>query len=119
MIHLEDQQSKVDQDKSLLDAALDEAKLSHAQFIHEQKELLKTSERLKLERQAIVQQILPESLALYETLRKSKKGVAVSGVEDQCCTICGSQLTPAEIQQAKSSLQIARCPSCGRILYAD
>lgn len=119
MIRMEDQQLKVNQDKSVLDAALEEAKSSHAQYIHEQEELLNTSERLKVERQAIVQQILPESIALYDALRKSKKGVAVAGVEDQCCTICGSQLTPAEIQQAKSSVQIARCPSCGRIIYAD
>jgi len=58
-------------------------------------------------------------LITYESLRQKKKGVAISKVEDQTCSICGATLTPAECQVAKSQNKNIQCPSCGRLLYAD
>jgi len=119
MILMEDQQLKTDQAQKTLETIIASQESSHKQLIEENQLLLNELERLKLERSAIEQQLSPESIALYDALRKSKKGNAVAGVEDQCCSICGSQLTAADVQHAKSSSQIVFCPSCGRILYAD
>ena len=119
MLQIEEQQQTVNTSKEVLEATISRQETSHHQWIEENQKLVIEVDRSRLERDAIVQQLKPESISLYDSLRKTKKGLAVAGVEDQCCTICGSQLTPAEVQQAKSSLQILLCPSCGRILYAD
>lgn len=119
MILMEDQQQKTDRTQKALDTIIASQESNHKQLFQENQLLINELERLKLERSAIEQQLNPESIALYDTLRKSKKGNAVAGVEDGCCSICGSQLTAAEVQHAKSSSQILFCPSCGRILYAD
>jgi len=75
-------------------------------------------EKLNHERKMILDQINPNFVSLYQELRISKKGIAISMIEDCCCSVCGSSLTPAEYQNAKSPQQMSTCPSCGRILYA-
>jgi predicted nucleic acid-binding Zn-ribbon protein len=67
----------------------------------------------------MVSQVGDDLLSLYDALRSKKKGIAVSKIEDQMCSVCGSTLTPAECQSAKSRIDIISCPTCGRILYAD
>lgn len=77
-----------------------------------------TLDRLEIERKALVSQINPALLENYNQLRAAKKGLAVVPVEEDCCTACGTTLTAAEIQAARSSTKLVNCPSCGRILYA-
>jgi predicted nucleic acid-binding Zn-ribbon protein len=102
--------------------ALDEV---HALVITEQAGL--TGERTKLdknldtlhvERNAVLGQIPAEVVEMYQKLRLQKRGVAVSTVSDQTCTTCGTTLTPADWQAARSPQKIVFCSSCGRILYA-
>lgn len=71
------------------------------------------------ERFSALASISSEKLDLYKRLREQKKGIAVSIVEDDSCSICGSALRPAEWQAARSPSAVVFCPSCGRILYAD
>jgi uncharacterized protein len=75
-------------------------------------------DRLMQEQKVILEQINPENLAVYQSLRKTKNGIALSTIEDGCCAVCGSTLTPADCQTAKSPVRMATCSSCGRILYA-
>lgn len=75
--------------------------------------------RLEVESRAVRDQVSSEHIDRYLELRKKKKGIAISKVEDGSCSICGAPLTPAECQAAKSSSVISFCDSCGRILYAD
>jgi predicted nucleic acid-binding Zn-ribbon protein len=89
-----------------------------SKLLGEQFQLSKTKEKLLAERAAAVPSILPENLEMYLKLRKTKRGVAVASVSDEACTGCGSNLTPAEWQAARSPRQVAYCSSCGRILYA-
>lgn len=74
-------------------------------------------ERLQVERKAIVNQIDATTLEEYERLRKTKRGVAVASISDNCCSACGTQLTAADRQSARSPLQMFHCPSCGRFIY--
>jgi predicted nucleic acid-binding Zn-ribbon protein len=74
-------------------------------------------ERLLIERDAVAQQITSENQLLYEKLRKSRRGIAVAAIVDESCSACGSTLTPAECQVARSPKNIVFCPSCGRIVY--
>lgn len=116
--------------------ALEEAEQNHreaeAQFNHvkaeqagqfaslmgEKSTLQTLLDRLSIERKALVSQINPALLDTYTQLRNSKRGLAVVSVEDSCCSACGTTLTAAEIQAARSSSHLVNCSTCGRILYA-
>ena len=68
------------------------------------------------ERQQAAAQINPEDLAVYVRLREQRAGVAVSRVKDRACGACGSTLTAALNQAARSPSQVVFCDLCGRIL---
>ena len=75
-------------------------------------------ENLLTEKHAVIQNLEEPQLQQYETLRKSKRGLAVALVSEQACTGCGSTLTPADWQAARSPQRLVLCATCGRILYA-
>jgi len=88
--------------------------------LHDEKNSLeKELQRLFSERSANADSIPIESLKFYDQLRHQHRGVAVAAISDKSCSACGSGLTPAQIQVARSSSQIALCSSCGRILYGS
>ena len=70
------------------------------------------------ERAIIASQLDVKTLLLYSKLREQKNGIAVTTILDSSCAACGSMLTPAQCQQAKSTTEYFFCPSCGRIIYA-
>lgn len=78
----------------------------------------KSMEKLLSERNLLTSQINIPDLKLYQDLREKKRNLAVSSLTDDACSACGTQLTPADIQAAKSPARIFFCPSCGRIIYA-
>ena len=86
-------------------------------LVEEQATLSKEIERLSSERQAIVSALAGQMLEMYENLRQQKRGVAIAEISDSACAACGTTLTAALQQSARSST-LTHCPSCGRILYA-
>lgn len=103
-----------DQELSQVRARLEE---QHAQLRGERSQLEQSLERLKVERQAAEAIISSQDLAVYLQLRKTRSGMAITKIMDRSCGACGASLTPALMQAASSSNQLARCPSCNRILY--
>jgi uncharacterized protein len=88
--------------------------------LHLEQATLKTDlERFFVERNAAAGAIPPAELALYDQLRKQRRGIAVAVIGDKSCGACGSTLSLAQIQSARSSGQMTLCPSCGRILYVS
>lgn len=75
-------------------------------------------DQLEEERQAALEGIDPEDLAVYEKLRRQKGGIAVARVTEKSCSACGSTLSAALSQQARSPDATVRCETCKRILYA-
>lgn len=107
-------------------AALDELETLQSRFAEqnqtltsEQDHLKKEFDRLETERQAAVSPLDKSLLAVYEELRKQKRGLAIAAVSDGACAACGTTLTPAQFQSARSTSQSFNCPTCGRILYAN
>jgi hypothetical protein len=84
----------------------------------ERTSLEQETKRLEVERQAATNSIPAEDLALYEKLRQQRRGVAVAKVNGSVCSACGSALNASLLQAARSPNLLARCDSCGRILYA-
>ncbi len=91
----------------------------HSLLIGEQSSLTKKVERLQVERQAAANDIPAPSRELYERLRQQRRGIAVAEVTDNTCSACGTPITAALQQNARSTTQITHCSSCGRILYAN
>lgn len=85
----------------------------------ESETLHKNLERLSSERQAVVTDIATQALNIYDQLRKQKRGLAITTIEDNSCEACGTTLTPSQQQNARSTSQLFHCPTCGRILYAN
>lgn len=80
--------------------------------------LLRNLERLKAERSAALSLVQPDSLKVYEMLRKRKSGIAVTSIKEGSCTVCGTEIRPSELQTARAAQTLVYCTSCGRILYA-
>jgi predicted nucleic acid-binding Zn-ribbon protein len=85
----------------------------------EQTHLNKEFERLETERQAALSPLDPGLLAIYDGLRQRKRVLAITTISDGACAACGTTLTPAQLQSARSTSQSYNCPTCGRILFAN
>jgi uncharacterized protein len=90
---------------------------SRKTLLDEQTHLYSEIDTLKTERTASASDIAPGDLALYEQLRKQRRGVAVAKVTNKACAACGTTLSASLLQAAFSPSQISRCETCGRILY--
>ena len=114
-----------------LDAAekdLDSAKLGlkkaksvfatdNAMLTAEKENLLNTIKGLNSKRTPIYQLVENPHQSLYESLRKRKKGIAVTSLNEDSCGACGGNLTASQAQSARSSKTIFICPNCARIIY--
>lgn len=78
----------------------------------------KEKSKLEKEKEGIRGQLSVAFLNTYDQMSTTKKGTAVSLVEEGCCQSCGTTLTPSDCQQAKNYTAIIYCTNCGRILYA-
>jgi uncharacterized protein len=107
-------------EKAKTDLELVQARVGneHKKLIEEQNELAKQMESLGQEREAALAPIDVSLLTVYENLRKQKRGIAITEVEDDACATCGTTINPA-LQQNARSQKLAHCPSCGRILFAN
>jgi len=70
----------------------------------------------KTSREALVPELEPELLALYEELRTHKKGVAVAVLVDGVCQGCHEKLSALEMDRLKHTDHVKRCEYCRRIL---
>lgn len=113
---------QADKDFQQAQKALEEIKLRSSDqqrsLLEEKSALEKKLETLNAERQATMSALPSEMLVTYENLRQQRRGVAVAQVADNSCAACGTTLTAALQQVARSATQLAHCPTCGRILFA-
>lgn len=105
--------------KANLDAALGDREDKEKDFTQEQGGIKNDLNRSLVERNAIADAIPKNELDLYEQLRQQRRGVAVAAISENSCSACGSNLSLAQVQSARSSGQMILCPSCGRILYGS
>ncbi len=105
--------------KSALDRVQDQVTEQNHDLAVENESLARNFERLQIERSAVVGALAGSTVEMYDQLRKQRRGLAVATVTDSACAACGTTLTPAQQQNARSNSQLFTCPSCGRILYAN
>ena len=76
-------------------------------------------QELHAKREQFVSDIDANLLKLYDALKRTKQGRAVSKVDQNSCQWCRVILTPSELQRVRVSADLQMCSNCGRILYYD
>jgi uncharacterized protein len=119
MLAVEEAEKNTHTKQSAFEVAEGERARQNQSLNLESSSLQKELQKLTTERSALIGSISPQNTALYDQLRLQRRGVAVATISDNTCDACGSRLTPAQAQDVRSASQMARCPSCGRILYGS
>lgn len=119
MIASETAEQELQAAKMDLERVQSNVKEQNKDLAQENEVLRKHLERLASERQAVVADVASQTLTVYDQLRKQKRGLAISTIEDNSCEACGTTLTPSQQQTARSASNLFHCPTCGRILYAN
>lgn len=117
MITLEDETQILQDLEKVLKEVKQEVLNRNSRYLGEKSELEKEIQRLENERSIAVAGLEPSFYERYQSIRTNKKGIAVSRVQDKCCSSCGTTLTGGLIQESRAPDRLAFCPSCGRILY--
>jgi uncharacterized protein len=69
-------------------------------------------------RAALVKDLDPRLMALFEQVARARKGVAIStATRDGLCALCHVRLRPSVFQQVRHNDSIIQCESCHRVLY--
>ena len=123
---LEDKALEVMEQVELTEASVattsNEFKELEAEWQSQQQQLSGNMEELKTtladlqhKREALSTSIDPETIELYNKLKK-QKGTAIAKVEQGICRGCRISLSAAELQQARGGNSV-QCSNCGRILF--
>ena len=69
-------------------------------------------------RDAMIGEINPAVMSVYNRVASARKGVAISSAtRDGLCSVCHVRMRPPVFQQVRSNDAIVQCESCQRILY--
>ncbi len=124
--HLEDKALEIMDQVELSTASVatlrNELKILENEWQSQQQQLSTDMEQLKTtlsdlrhKRQLLSAEIDPQTVELYQELKK-QKGQAIAKVEQGICRGCRILLPTTELQQARSD-SLVQCSSCGRILF--
>lgn len=116
-IDLEKAEKELSDAKENLHKKLSESESMKALLNGEKNHLTRQIQGLLGKRESVIIPIESSILGIYDSLRKSKNGIAVARLQDDSCSSCGASLTANQCQQARSQVKLFHCPSCGRILY--
>jgi predicted nucleic acid-binding Zn-ribbon protein len=86
-----------------------------ASLQREQNELAVRINELLERRQAQVKRIDSPMMKIYENTASKKGGVAVAGLKQELCQVCGVRTSSNKGRQAQAG-ELVYCGSCGRIL---
>jgi len=119
MLTAESAEKELQSAKAELERTQANVKEQNRDLSQENEALIKDLERLESERKAVISDLTQPAVATYDQLRKQRRGIAVTKISDSTCDSCGTTLTLAHVQSARSTTQLINCPTCGRILYAN
>jgi uncharacterized protein len=70
------------------------------------------------QRDALLANLNPHLVAIFEQVARVRKGIAVTtATRDGLCSVCHVRLRPQVFQQVRQNDSIIQCDSCQRILY--
>jgi len=74
---------------------------------------------LNQQREELAAQLPKEMLHRFESVFRTRGGIALARVEKESCGACHVRLRPQVINQARRGLELVACDSCRRILIVD
>ena len=74
-------------------------------------------DRHAADRAALVGGVPPRVMAMFETVARGRKGIAVSEVRDGRCRACQVRLRPQLYNEIRLNDALIQCESCQRVLY--
>ena len=74
-------------------------------------------ERLLARRAELTAALGGDVVALYERVRKGRRGVAVAEVRDGLCTACHVLLRPQVYNEVRTNAAVMTCENCSRIIF--
>jgi len=83
----------------------------------EQRDTEKRLDEVGRARIELVKQIPEATLALFDKVARTRKGLAVSRVKDGLCSVCHVRVRPQTSQDVRFGKALLQCESCQRILY--
>lgn len=116
MIKIEELQGSLAAAQERLGQIENERSTELTSLTQEQKNLKRDIKALKIEREAAVQNVTADNLELYDTLRSTKQGQAVSTLDGEMCSYCRVGQTTTLVQRVRQGNELVLCYSCGRIL---
>lgn len=116
---IEEAQNKKTALETKLDAVRKAWEVRQAELQARIKELNEERAGFEGRRLQLTEGLDPKSLQHYETLRKSKGGLAVAKVERGLCQGCRMSLPTHQQQRVRNGSQTVLCSSCGRILVMN
>ncbi|MGH9469114.1 MAG: zinc ribbon domain-containing protein [Terriglobia bacterium] len=102
--------SHLDSEKARAESEVRKLEAERAEAERERDELL-------ARRKGLGDSLEPDTLALYEKLRKARGGAALAEVRDGLCTGCHVHLRPQAYNDVRSSDLLMTCERCSRILF--
>jgi predicted nucleic acid-binding Zn-ribbon protein len=69
------------------------------------------------ERAAVVAQMSPNVVSLFDKLARSRGGIGIARAEKERCIVCQVRLRPMVFSAVVRNDEIVQCDSCQRILY--
>ena len=117
MLDADEQAAGVKAAEDALKAAEQQIAREHAELDVQLKTAAATLERTLAARAALVAELPAAILSTYETVARSRKGIAVATAKDERCGQCQVRLRPAIFQLIRHNETIVQCDSCQRILY--
>jgi predicted nucleic acid-binding Zn-ribbon protein len=73
--------------------------------------------RWRQTREEILQELAPEHVKRYNTLKEKRNGIAVVLVKNEGCQGCYVNIPPQLYNEVQKYQEIILCPNCNRILY--
>lgn len=116
MMLVEESEAEVADAQTALEAVTRQWESEHQDLLAERASLQTSSARLQEERKQALQEVLPDSLKVYNTLRAQKGNQPISTLNGSSCVVCGIEQTRAIEQEVQRGQQLVRCQNCGRIL---
>jgi predicted nucleic acid-binding Zn-ribbon protein len=72
---------------------------------------------LNKDKEALLPEIAPDELALYQRIFRKKGGIALSSIRDDFCSLCHMRVRPQMLNELLEKNKLITCENCGRILY--
>ena len=91
--------------------------LEHDAIERERNELEQQLRQSAQTRAKLAAEVPPKAMALFETVSRQRKGIAVAEVRDGHCSSCQVRLRPQLFNDLRSNEHLIQCESCQRILY--